>query len=49
MINLFTWLIAIFAALWLWFMPVQYEGDVDGVTSAPPPTVTFIGGDISDP
>jgi hypothetical protein len=46
-----TWLIAILAALLLYLMPVQYEagGDPSDLTTAPPPTVTFIGDDISDP
>ena len=49
MTYILTWLIAILAALWLWFMPVQYESDGGDVTRDPPPTITFIGDDVSEP
>ena len=51
MTHLFTWLIAILAALVLWFMPVQYEagGDPGDVMTDPPPTVIFTGDVVSDP
>jgi hypothetical protein len=42
MSSLLMWLIAILAALWLWFMPVQYESDGGDVTTGPPPTIAAI-------
>ena len=49
MTYILTWLIAILAALRLWFMPVQYESNGGDVKSDPPLTITFIGEDVSEP
>jgi hypothetical protein len=47
MTNFLTWLLAILAALWFWFMPVHYAGDGgDGITE-PPATVAAVG--VADP
>ncbi len=47
MTSLLTWLLAIVAALWLWFMPVQYEGDGGDAAMDPPPTIAAV--DVADP